>query len=285
MRPALFMEVHGLLEPRPEVALDGDVVMLTNIGHGAGQSRPLNGLTLRYVGRGEERYRIAGRTFRLPEGHLMIARQEPGADIEIRKSGPSGTLGLCTFLASNDTRDLGELEEPVIIGGSCSPVGDLMKGRLKSLLAPAPAKSTQANSLIRDLELHLPVLMNEIADQADAIGASKRATRYHAVRKVNEARSYLHAVMDRPVGLDELATVVGMSRFHLQRTFKQAVGETPALYHRRLRLGLAVTEAERRGIALNSIADEFGFAGVSSLSHAYRRAFGHPPRWSKLKAV
>jgi transcriptional regulator GlxA family with amidase domain len=29
---------------------------------------------------------------------------------------------------------------------------------------------------------------------------------------------------------------------------------------------------------LSSVADEFGFAGISSFSHAYKRAFGHPPR-------
>ena len=42
-----------------------------------------------------------------------------------------------------------------------------------------------------------------------------------------------------------------------------------------------VQEAERRDMPISAIAEEFGFAGASSFSHAYRRAFGRAPVWSK----
>jgi len=34
-------------------------------------------------------------------------------------------------------------------------------------------------------------------------------------------------------------------------------------------------------VPISAVVDEFGFACASSFSHAYRRAFGHAPVWSK----
>jgi len=280
-KQATYVEVHGLLEGRGTAAPSGDVVMLTNVDRGSGLSRPLDGLTLRYVGRGEEHYAIGGKSFRVPEGHLMLSRQNDGAEIDIRRSEPRGTLGLCAFLAHGEG-DLGALAGPIVIGGSCSPVGALMKSRLRTLLAPAPGKSAQAALLAEELRCSLPALLAELSGQAEGVHAMKPATRLDALRKVNTARAYLHSVTSRAVPLEELAQAVGVSRFHLLRTFQQCLGETPAVYHRRLRLTLALAEAKRRALPLDSIADEYGFAGVSSLSHAHRRVFGRAPIWSKL---
>ena len=81
--------------------------------------------------------------------------------------------------------------------------------------------------------------------------------------------------------LGELAAAVGASPFRLLTAFQKCFGDTPASYHRKLRLTLALDEAKRRGQPISTIADEFGFAGASSFSHAYRRSFGHSPLWRK----
>ena len=280
---ATFIEVHGALEGRGGGGVTGDIVMLTNIQRGCGSSRPRNGLTLRYVARGEERYTIGGKTFRLAEGQLMLAHQNDGAEIDIRKIEPKGTLGLCAFLASDDGHELGELAGPIVLGGPCSTIGTLMKLTLGNLLRPVPGKPEQAMALAHALRRDLPTLLAELARQAEAVQASKPATRLEAIRRVNVARAYLHSETGRIVNLDELATVAGTSRFHLLRTFQQCVGATPAVYHRRLRLRLALDASRSRGLPLDSIADEFGFAGASGLSHAHRRTYGQSPIWNRLE--
>ena len=116
---ATFTELYGHLETRLGSAASGDIVMLTNVVRGgSGTSRPLHGLTLRYVGRGEEVYRIGGKPFRLSEGQIMLARQDDGAEVDIRSVDPRGTLGLCAFIAANDDRDIAELAGPIVLDAS-----------------------------------------------------------------------------------------------------------------------------------------------------------------------
>jgi AraC family transcriptional regulator len=105
------------------------------------------------------------------------------------------------------------------------------------------------------------------------------------VRRAHLAQAYLHSVIERAVDLAEVAAAVGYSQFQLLRAFQHCFGERPASYHRKLRLNLALDEARRRRVPLGSVCDEFGFAGASSFSHAYRRAFGHAPVWSRRDAA
>lgn len=94
---------------------------------------------------------------------------------------------------------------------------------------------------------------------------------------MNLARAYLHQVTNRAVPLDELARETAVSPFQLLRTFRDCFGETPASYHRRVRLSLARELAEEKGLSYAFVADRFGFAGGASFSHAYRRTFGKSP--------
>jgi len=73
---------------------------------------------------------------------------------------------------------------------------------------------------------------------------------------------------DRVVTLDELATEFSMSKFHLQRVFRRAVGVSPRAYADARRLERA-KEALRNG---NGVADAVYGAGYGSGSRLYERA-------------
>ncbi len=57
-----------------------------------------------------------------------------------------------------------------------------------------------------------------------------------AERGVQKAIEYLDAHLDEPITLEQLGAVVGMSPFHLQRTFKAQVGLSPRAYRNARRL-------------------------------------------------
>jgi transcriptional regulator GlxA family with amidase domain len=154
---------------------------------------------------------------------------------------------------------------------------------IEALWQGARPKSDLARELVGGLRAKLPVLATTLLNQSEAVDGAKAATRFEMVRRANFAQAYLHANTDRPVDLEELAEAVGASPFRLLAGFQQCFGDTPALYHRKLRLKLVIDEAKRRGVAIGSVCDEFGFADASSFSHAYRRAFGHSPVWRKSR--
>lgn len=87
---------------------------------------------------------------------------------------------------------------------------------------------------------------------------------------------YIVGNLDSPLTLDNLASVVGRSRFHFARLFKASTGETPHQYVVRCRVERA-RELLRAGGAIAEVAAEVGFASQSHLTTHVRRAFGCTP--------
>ena len=91
-----------------------------------------------------------------------------------------------------------------------------------------------------------------------------------AEQRVERARRHLDDHCDEPVTLRRLATEVGMSPFHLQRTFTQLVGLSPKAYLDAKRME-RFTSALKRGETVTHATYEAGFGSSSSL---YARAHG-----------
>ena len=114
---------------------------------------------------------------------------------------------------------------------------------------------------------------------ADAEAAGYRACRRchprqdetDARRRVREAREYLDHHPDETVTLDRLASAVGLSPFHLQRTFKRLVGMSPKAYATALRVD-RMKAGLRQGDTVTRAT--YG-AGFNSVSRAYEEARTH----------
>ncbi|MBI5880152.1 MAG: bifunctional DNA-binding transcriptional regulator/O6-methylguanine-DNA methyltransferase Ada [Chloroflexi bacterium] len=93
---------------------------------------------------------------------------------------------------------------------------------------------------------------------------------------VQAARDYLDAHLDEPVRLEALGRQVGVSVFHLQRTFKAVVGLTPRQYVDAQRLAHVKSSLKAGERVTGALYD----AGYSSSSRLYERAhaqFGMTP--------
>ena len=93
-------------------------------------------------------------------------------------------------------------------------------------------------------------------------------------------RHALVAMHERPAedwSLDALAQRAGMSRSVFANAFRDAVGDTPAAYLQRWRVGLA-QQALREGQALKRVADLVGYSGEAALSRAFKAQTGLSPR-------
>ena len=279
-----YWEINGALEPREGKSVARNAVVLSNIVQGEQSSAGVFGVTIRFVARGRENYRIGGKACRLEPGQVMVAPHHLGSDCEIRRVDRAGTLGVCTLIRDPQA-DLHWLKGPLILSGRQSRLGALMSDSASRLLAGQQSKLGLAHRLIAGLKAELPGVRQGVLAQAAAVDGAKPSTRFEMVRRANLARAYLDATVDHAVDLTEVAAVAGISPFRLLAAFQQCFGETPAAYHRKLRLQLALAECRRRDVPIAAVADEFGFAGGSSFSHAYRRVFGHAPVWNKSEAA
>jgi len=94
--------------------------------------------------------------------------------------------------------------------------------------------------------------------------------------RIESVCKYIRENADAPVTLDELSRRSGLSRFHLQRTFKKITGVTPKQYAESVRV--AALKGHLR--SSKSVTDAVYDAGFGSSSRVYERAdtrFGMTP--------
>ena len=93
---------------------------------------------------------------------------------------------------------------------------------------------------------------------------------------VARARAHLDEHWIRNVSLDELATVAGVSKFHLARRFADAVGLPPHTYQNQVRVNHAM-EMLRDGVSVQDAAVRTGFSDASHLCRHFKRFTGTTP--------
>lgn len=95
-------------------------------------------------------------------------------------------------------------------------------------------------------------------------------------RAVALAREYLESSCARNVSLDELASVVNLSKFHLLRVFQEAVGLPPHAYLNQVRVR-RVKELLSAGMPIATAAQQAGFVDQSHLTKRFKGVLGITP--------
>lgn len=93
----------------------------------------------------------------------------------------------------------------------------------------------------------------------------------------------IHDAPEKDWKVEDLAAIAGMSRSVFSNEFRETVGETPAAYMQRWRIGL-VQKWLKQGISLKLIAEEAGYGSESALSRAFKAQSGYSPKeWLKME--
>ena len=97
-----------------------------------------------------------------------------------------------------------------------------------------------------------------------------------ASEHVKKAVAYMRKHLATPISLDQLANVVGISKYHLARQFKLFTGKTMVQTLNRMRC----TEAKRlieSGKSVSSAATSCGFDNLSYFTRTYKKYLGSLP--------
>lgn len=97
-------------------------------------------------------------------------------------------------------------------------------------------------------------------------------------RRIDRVVDYIFGNLDGPISLQTLAGVANYSPFHLQKVFKQIIGDSPKQYILKLRLETAfhllIIHPQK---SIREIAIDSGFSSPAVFSRAVKRYFGHSP--------
>jgi AraC family transcriptional regulator len=246
--------------------------------------------SVKLVLQGDERYEVDGRTIAVRPGEFVYL----DAGSECVGTNRGDMTGICLLLpdASGDAATDPPLGDDPLLGRALvlsTRTSDM--GRILEDYGSRIARNPALGSLLADeLAAKLSVAVAEPLEQSraaiDGLNAAKPSTRRELHRRLERARGFLHDNDDRGVTLGEMASVAGLSQFHLARYFKSAFGRSPISYHRALRLARAAEMLEAGGRSVAEVAEATGYSDQVALSHAFRRQYGAPPHmWTRRRLV
>jgi len=89
--------------------------------------------------------------------------------------------------------------------------------------------------------------------------------------------AYIEEHLAEPISLTTLARLVGQSRYHFCRAFRQSFGTPPHRYHGLRRIYRAKTLLRQSASSVTEIGSAVGFCETSSFTAAFRRATEQTP--------
>ena len=97
-------------------------------------------------------------------------------------------------------------------------------------------------------------------------------------RRIDHVIDYIFTHLNTPISLQTLANVANYSPFHLQKVFKQVIGDSPKQYTIKLRLETAfhllIIHPQK---SIQEISIDSGFSSPAVFSRAIRSYFKHSP--------
>jgi AraC family transcriptional regulator len=132
------------------------------------------------------------------------------------------------------------------------------------------------------------VLLSVLANHAKAAfqhGSSAPAARARselerqglAHWQVRRVTAFMREHLEREIGLDELASVLKLSRYHFCTAFKQATGQTPYEWLTLERMRRARELLADPALSITQVAYAVGYKTPSAFSAAFRRTTGMTP--------
>jgi AraC family transcriptional regulator len=95
--------------------------------------------------------------------------------------------------------------------------------------------------------------------------------------QINRVSNFARARLDRPIGLDDLAAQVGLSRYHFCTAFRLATGQTPHDWLIAQRMDKAAELLRDTDLSITMIALEVGYETSSAFAARFRRMTGLTP--------
>jgi AraC family transcriptional regulator len=238
-------------------------------------------LSIKMAWRGRERYRLAHREVGVDDDHYLILNEGSRYGSVLQAPRPAFTFAVFMRPGQHeevraarrlDARAALAEPAPAPTGGGFSEHlrahDAVVSPALRAICAGVMAGERSEDWLEQQLLLLLDGMIEAEAIESRALGRLARArpsTEAELARRLRLAADFIETCHAEPIGLDEMAAVACLSRFHFVRHFKALFGVTPhaRLVQRRARTARRLLQDGEHD--LDRVAAAAGFGSRSSL--------------------
>jgi AraC-like DNA-binding protein len=232
---------------------------------------------------GETLETIAGRDHRLGAGCAYLVRYAEGLRHVMRSASDDPMAEICIMIRTADLAERVGLSREELIR-RLHPDGDTWYSEVRTTSA--------MNAAIRRLRAHSPAdpayrlyaegaTMELLAMYMTELDRQNRPGRgpYSAdAARMHRVKRHLEQVYDRPLALDELASLAGIGRKKLTRDFRTEFGRSIGEYHQKIRVDVARALLRVGDVSVTEVAHRVGYAHSSNFAKVFARYAGVSPQ-------
>jgi AraC family transcriptional regulator len=173
-----------------------------------------------------------------------------------------------------DTHDLTVMDEV----GVADPLIAHLIAALADNMRSAPPGRLYNESLVTALIARVLLQHSSMGKPAAPAWARGGLTGWQLRRVVD----FMAAHLAEDIGAAELVTLIGLSRAHFFRAFRQSTGQTPGAYLLALRMERARRLLTTPSVTVKDVARAVGFGDVDAFARAFKRFAGlSPAAWRR----
>lgn len=258
-----------------------------------------SGLSIKLVLKGEERYTIGRRSFRVTDGRYLVVNHHQQFECTIRAQEP--VEALCFYLDPEQVLHAYENIHPQFALEGVAPIrsdqlrfmekiysvhenelGHYLQELIPSLRREELEPHLDFNEVFATLAEKLVLSQLEVNRRLQSIKNARRSTREEIFRRVSRARNFIDDKYLEDLNLEEMAGLAFLSKYHFLRCFKEVYGISPYQYviQKRLEHSQMLLQDERK--TLSEIAYQTGFIDRRAFNRAFRKAYGFSPSEFRL---
>lgn len=97
-------------------------------------------------------------------------------------------------------------------------------------------------------------------------------------RFIRQVQNYVYSCLETPMTVKTMAEEMGYSESGLRKRFKSALGFSPALYLKQMKMGRAASLLANTRLTVSEIAERCGYDSLFSFSRSFKQSLGKSPR-------
>jgi AraC-like DNA-binding protein len=227
--------------------------------------------SFKLVVEGEEIYRIGNRDIRVSAGEMLFVKS--GVVLEVSTAPERDTTGMCYYFGGAGY----ELFDEPYFKIELSARLQKRAAELNAAINAGAACADEINAFKNELVQFGVKSLCRLATLSEKTNLLRHSTRADITSRLERTRTYIRRNAAKPISLEELSEVAGLSKFYLAHHYRRVYAVSPMRDHQNARMHLAARLLQTQDFSLESAAHAVGYSDFASFAKAFKRCFGQPP--------